>query len=284
LIKRKNRKEKLLELKGKTAIVTGSGRGIGEGIALVLAREGANVVLTARKMDEIAAVAKKIESQGGGAMPFTADSAKKADVQAMAAATVKQFGAIDILVNNAGIEGAPCLTKELSEEQWDRVLGVNLKGVFLCCQAVIPQMMKQKKGRIVNISSTAGIRMTFFGSLDYTVSKHGVAGLNQHLAWELADSNITVNTVCPGGVQTPLMEAGTTPEYRGMTVKRLVPLGRFTTIEEIGEAVSFLASDRAGMITGQMLAVDGGLLTGFGEDLRAVVRKRMEAMKAGGKH
>jgi NAD(P)-dependent dehydrogenase (short-subunit alcohol dehydrogenase family) len=273
-----------VELKGKTAIVTGAGRGIGEGIALVLAREGANVVLTARKMGEIAAVAKKIESQGGKALPFRADSAKKADVQAMAAATVKQFGAIDILVNNAGIEGHPCLTQDLSEEQWDRVLGVNLKGVFLCCQAVIPQMMKQGKGRIVNIASTAAIRMTFFGSLDYTVSKHGVAGLAQHLAWELADSHITVNTVCPGGVQTPLMEASTTPEYRDMTVKRLVPLGRFTTMEEIGEAVSFLASDRAATITGQMLAVDGGLLTGFGEDLRAVVRKRMADLKAGDEH
>ena len=126
--------------------------------------------------------------------------------------------------------------------------------------------------------------MTFFGSLEYTASKHGVAGLNQHLAWELADSHITVNTICPGGVQTPLMDASTTPEYREMTVKRLVPLGRFTTIEEIGEVVSFLASDRAATITGQMLAVDGGILTGFGEDMRAVVRKRMEAMKAGGKH
>jgi len=186
-------------------------------------------------------------------------------------------------VNNAGIEGHPCLTQDLPEEQWDRVLNVNLKGVFLCCQAVIPQMMKQKKGRIVNISSVAGIRMTFFGSLEYTASKHGVSGLNQHLAWELADSHITVNTICPGGVQTPLMEASTTPEYREMTVKRLVPLGRFTTIEEIGEVVSFLASDRAATITGQMLAVDGGILTGFGEDMRAVVRKRMEAMKAGGK-
>src|SRR5512137_963757 len=191
-----------MELKGKTAIVTGAGRGIGEGIALVLAREGANVVLTARKMDEIAAVAKKIESQGGKAMPFKADSAKKADAQAMAAATVKQFGAIDILVNNAGIEGIPCLTKDLSEEQWDRVLGVNLKGVFLCCQAVIPQMMKQNHGRIINVSSVAGIRMSFFGGLDYTVSKHGITGLTQHLAWELADSHITVNAVCPGMVLT----------------------------------------------------------------------------------
>ena len=268
-----------MELKGKTAIVTGSGRGIGEGIALVLAREGARVVVNARKAEECADVVKKIVSSGGKAIAVAADVSKKAEVTAMVAETVKQFGAVDILVNNAGIEGTPCLTKDLSEEQWDRVLSVNLKGVFLCCQAVIPQMMKQGKGRIVNIGSTAGLRMTFFGGPEYTVSKHGVAGLNQHLAWELADSNITVNTVCPGGVQTPLMEANTTSEYREMTVKRLVPLGRFTTIEEIGEAVSFLASDRAAMITGQMLGVDGGILTGFGEDMRAVVRKRMADMQ-----
>src|SRR5512136_770532 len=273
-----------MELKGKTAIVTGSARGIGEGIALVLAREGANVVVNSRKARECENVVQKIVSSGAKAIAVGADVSKKADVTAMVSETIKQFGAIDILVNNAGIEGTPCLTKDLSEEQWERVLGVNLKGVFLCCQAVIPQMMKQGKGRIVNIASTAGVRMTFFGSLDYTVSKHGVAGLNQHLAWELADSHITVNTVCPGGVQTPLMESGTTPEYREMTVKRLVPLGRFTTIEEIGEAVSFLASDRAAMITGQMLGVDGGILTGFGEDMRAVVRKRMADLKSGGKH
>jgi NAD(P)-dependent dehydrogenase (short-subunit alcohol dehydrogenase family) len=269
-----------MELKGKTAIVTGSGRGIGEGIALVLAREGASVVVNARKTKECEGVVQKIVSAGGKAIAVGADVSKKADVTAMVAETIKHFGAVDILVNNAGIEAPPGLAKDLPEEQWDRVLGVNLKGVFLCCQAVIPQMMKQGRGRIVNIASTAGIRMTFFGSLDYTVSKHGVAGLNQHLAWELADSHITVNTVCPGGVQTPLMEATTTPEFRDTTVKRLVPLGRFCTIEEIGEVVSFLASDRAGMITGQMLAVDGGLLTGFGEDLRAVVRKRMADMKA----
>ena len=266
--------------------MTGSGRGIGEGIALVLAREGANVVINDLKIGKDAeGVVRKIISSGGKAIAVAADVTKKDEVTAMAAETVKQFGAIDILVNNAGIEGRPTLTKDLSEEQWDRVISVNLKGVLLCCQAVIPQMMKQGKGRIVNIGSTAGIRMTFFGGPEYTAAKHGVAGLNQHLAWELADSEITVNTVCPGGVQTPLMEAGTTPEYREMTVKRLIPLGRFTTIEEIGETVSFLASDRAAIITGQMLGVDGGLLTGFGEDLRAVVRKRMKEMKdSGGKH
>jgi NAD(P)-dependent dehydrogenase (short-subunit alcohol dehydrogenase family) len=274
-----------MELKGKVAIVTGSGRGIGEGIALVLAREGANVVINDRTLSKDAeGVVKKIVSSGGKAIAVAADVSKKADVTAMAEAVVKHFGAIDILVNNAGIESHPVLTMELKEESWDRVMSVNLKGAFLCCQAVIPQMMKQNKGRIVNIGSVAGLRMTFFGSAEYTASKYGLQGINQHLAWELADSNITINTVCPGAVQTPLMDANTTAEYREMTTKRLIPLGRMTKIEEIGEAVSFFASDRAAMITGQTLAVDGGLLTGFGEDLRPVVRQRMEALKAGGKH
>ena len=127
-----------MELKGKTAIVTGSARGIGEGIALVLSREGANIVVNSRKEKDCKGVVQKIVSSGGKAIAVGADVSKKADVTAMAAETVKQFGAIDILVNNAGIEGHPCLTKDLSEEQWDRIMSINLKGVFLCCQAVIP--------------------------------------------------------------------------------------------------------------------------------------------------
>jgi NAD(P)-dependent dehydrogenase (short-subunit alcohol dehydrogenase family) len=269
-----------MELAGKTVIVTGSARGIGEGIALVLAREGANIVVNSRKPADCAEVVQKITSQGGKAIAVGADVSKKSDVAALVGETVRQFGAVDILVNNAGIEAPPCLAKDLPEQQWDQVLGINLKGVFLCCQAVIPQMTKQGKGRIVNIASTAGIRMTFFGSVDYTVSKHGVAGLTQHLAWELADAHITVNTICPGGVLTPLMEQHTTAEFRDTVAKRLIPLGRMCSIDEIGEAVSFLASDRANMITGQMLAVDGGLLTGFGEDLRPLVRKRMAEAQA----
>jgi 3-oxoacyl-[acyl-carrier protein] reductase len=276
--------ENAMELKGKTAIVTGSARGIGAGIAMVLAREGANVVVNDRKAADCTAVVQKITSAGGKAIAVGADVSQKAEVQAMAEATVKAFGAIDILVTNAGIEATPTLARDLSEEQWDRVLAVNLKGTFLSCQAVLPQMMKQDKGRIINISSIAGIRMTFFGGLDYTVSKHGITGLTQHLAWELADSHITVNAVCPGMVLTPLGEKTTTPEYREMACKRMLPLGRFQTVEEIGEAVSFLASDRAAMITGQMLAVDGGELTGYGEDLRPVIRKRMQEMKAKAAH
>ena len=269
-----------MELKGKTAIVTGSGRGIGEGIAMVLAREGANVVINDHDLNNAKKAVKNIEAAGGTAMPFEADVTKKATLDAMVAATVKQFGGVDILVNNAGIERTPCLLHEMSEQQWDLVLGVNLKGVFLCCKAVLPSMIAKGKGKIINIGSIASIRMTFFGSADYTASKHGVAGLTQHLAWELADSHITVNAVCPGLVQTPGMERATTPQYREMVVKRLIPEGRFSRMDEIGEAVSFLASDRADTITGQLLAVDGGILTGYGEDLRAVVRKRMQEMKA----
>ena len=265
-----------MELKDKVAIVTGSGRGIGEGIAMVLAREGARLVIVDMNLDDATNVVKRIEAGGGKAIATRTDISKKADVEAMVAETIKAFGTIDILVNNAGIEATPCLVRDMLEAQWDRVLGINLKGTFLCCQAVLGPMMAKKSGRIVNIASTAAIRMTFFGSADYTVSKHGVAGLTQHLAWEVADCGITVNSVCPGGVFTPLMAQHTTAEFRDMVSKRLIPLGRMCTIEEIGEAVSFLASDRAQMITGQMLAVDGGLLSGFGEDLRPIVRKRME--------
>ena len=155
-----------MELKGKTAIVTGSGRGIGEGIALVLAREGANLVINDRKITADAeGVVNKIKAMGGKAIAIEADVSKKSEVTAMAETGLKQFGAIDILVNNAGIESHPVLTMELPEEAWDRVINVNLKGSFLCSQAVIPQMVKQNKGRIINIGSTASIRIAFFGAL-----------------------------------------------------------------------------------------------------------------------
>ena len=198
----------------------------------------------------------------------------------MVDATVETFGAVDILVNNAGIESTPQLLKDITEEQWDRVLNVNLKGMFLCCKAVIPVMMEQNNGRIVNINSLAGRRMTFFGSADYTASKHAGAGLTQHLAWELADSNITVNAICPGATLTPLAEQTSTPEYREMVRKRLIPLGRWCTPDDIAGAVIYFASDRADMVTGQLLDVDGGIMTGYGEDLRPVIRQRMEEEQA----
>lgn len=268
-----------MELKGKTAIVTGSARGIGAGIAVAFGREGANVVVNGLNAESCQDTVNQVASRGGKAIAIAANVSKAADVEAMVAATIKQFGGVDILVNNAGIERHPVLLHEMSEEQWDQVLDVNLKGVFLCCRAVLPTMIAKGKGKIVNIASTAGIRMTFFGSVDYTVSKHGVTGLTQHLAWEVADHHINVNEICPGGVVTPLMEKNLTPEFREKVVKRLVPLGRFCNLDDIAEAAVFLVSDKSDMITGQLLAVDGGLLTGFGEDLRPIVRKRMEEEK-----
>ncbi len=269
-----------MELKDKVAIVTGSGRGIGEGIAIQLAKKGVVSVVMDRSLANAQAVVKKIEADGGKAMAVEADVSKRATLQAMVDAVVKKYGRLDILVNNAGIESTPMLVKDIPEEQWDRVQSVNLKGVFLCCQAVIPQMMKQGGGRIINISSLAGRRMTFFGSADYTASKHGVNGLTVHLAWELADSHITVNSICPGAVLTPLAHEGTTEEYRDMVAKRLIPLGRWGTPDDIAGAVTYFASDDAAWVTGQVIEVDGGTMTGYGEDLRAVIRKRMEDMQA----
>ncbi len=269
-----------MELKGKVAIVTGAGRGIGEGIATHLASKGAVSIVVNRTAASGQAVVKKIEADGGQAMAVAADVSKKATLQAMVDAVVEKYGRIDILVNNAGIESTPMLLKDIPEEQWDRVLGINLKGVFLCCQAVIPQMMKQGGGRIINISSLAGRKMSFFGSADYTASKHGVNGLTLHLAWELADSHITVNAICPGAILTPLAHEGTTPEYRDMVTKRLIPLGRWGTPDDIAGAVTYFASDAAAWVTGQIIEVDGGTMTGYGEDLRSIVRTRMAEMQA----
>jgi NAD(P)-dependent dehydrogenase (short-subunit alcohol dehydrogenase family) len=273
-----------MELKGKTAIVTGAGRGIGEGIAKAVAREGANVVVNNRSLDGAEAVASAIERDGGSAIAYQADVTDADGLHAMVDAAVERFGTVDILVNNAGIESTPRLLKDITEAQWDRVLNVNLKGVFLCCRAVIPVMMAQNKGRIININSLAGLRMTFFGSVEYTASKHGGIGLTQHLAWELADNNITVNAICPGATFTPLTEQGTTPEYREMVRKRLIPLGRWCTPDDIAGAVIYFASNRADMVTGQVLDVDGGAMTGYGEDMRPVIRQRMadEQAKARG--
>jgi NAD(P)-dependent dehydrogenase (short-subunit alcohol dehydrogenase family) len=265
-----------MELKDKVAIVTGAGRGAGEGIARVMSREGAKVAVVDIDLDNARRVAQSLDPTGERAVAIRADVARKADTETMVAQALSAFGTMDILVNNAGIEGTPTLLQDLPEEQWDRVMGVNAKGVLLCCQAVLPTMIAKRSGKIVNIGSIAGLRMTFFGSIDYTVSKHAVTGITQHLAWEVADHRINVNAVCPGGILTPWMQENTKPEMREAITRRVIPLGRMCSIEDIGEAVCFLASERANMITGQMLAVDGGVLTGYGEDLRAVLRKRMQ--------
>jgi len=269
-----------MELKDKVAIVTGSGRGIGFGIASVMAREGASVVVMDRNPAQAEEGAAAIRATGGRALAVAADVTNPDQLAAMVAATQKEFGGLDILVNNAGIEAPPKHLADIPEAQWDRVTGINLRGVYLCCKAAIPAITRRGGGAIVNIAWVAGVRMSFFGSADYTAAKHGVIGLTQHLAWELAEYKITVNAICPGAVLTPLAEETSSPEYREMVTKRLIPLGRWCSAEDIGETASFLASPRASLLTGQSVVVDGGVTTGFGEDLRAVVKARMAELSA----
>lgn len=269
-----------MELKGKAAIVTGAGRGAGAGIARVMAREGARIAVVDLDIDAAQRVAAALVASGAEAVAIRADISKQADAQALAEQTQAAFGAIDILVNNAGVGGTASFMRDVTEENWDRVMDVNAKGILFCCQAVLPAMTAAGRGKIVNIDSIAGMRMAFFSSVEYTASKHAVTGLTRHLAWELADLRINVNAVCPGGILTPAIESYATPERRAAIVERVVPLGRFCAPEDIGEAVCFLASARADLITGQLLAVDGGALTGYGEDLRAVLRSRVAEARA----
>jgi NAD(P)-dependent dehydrogenase (short-subunit alcohol dehydrogenase family) len=268
-----------MELRDKVAIVTGGGQGGGEGIARVLAREGAKVAVVDLNIEAAQRVAGSIDPEGKRAIAIRADVTSKEDTEAMAAQTLEAFGTIDILVNNAGVGGGIARVVDVPVDAWDRVMDINVKGILFCCQAVVPTMTERGKGKIVNIGSIAGLRMAFFSSVEYTASKHAVSGLTQHLAWELADKRINVNAVCPGGIMTPAIQAYASPEKREALIKRTKPLGRYCEPEEIGEAVSFLASDRADMITGQLLAVDSGTLTGYGEDLRAVLRQKLEEKK-----
>lgn len=274
-----------MELKDKVAIITGAGRGIGFGIAKVMAREGASVVIADINLETAQSAVAGIVAAGGKAYAVKADVSKPDEIDAMVEAAKAQFGGLDVLVNNAGIEAPPKHLADIPESQWDRVTGINLRGVYLCCKAAIPAITARGGGAIVNIASVAGVRMSFFGSADYTAAKHGVIGLTHHLAWELAEYNITVNAICPGAVLTPLAEEHTTQDYRDMVTKRLIPLGRWCKPEDIAGAAVYLASDRADMVTGQTIDVDGGTMTGYGEDLRPIIRERMAEMQAkAGKH
>lgn len=264
-----------MELSGKVALVTGAGSGIGEAIALRFAREGARIIVNDIDLDRAQDTVSKMETLGGRGFPIKADISSRDDVQSMVEEGVKHLGTIDILVNNAGIGGSSMLIKDMPQEAWDRVMGVNLKGAFLCCQAVIPMMTEKGQGKIVNIASLAARKMSKLGGADYTASKYGVLGLSHHLAFELAAYGINVNVVCPGATLTPLVKSKTTEEFRN-TIAEQVPLGRWINPEDIAEAVLFLASDRAAMITGVVLDVDGGQLLGVASDYSDDLRRREE--------
>jgi len=261
-----------MELKNQIAIVTGAGKGIGEAIALAFAREGAHVVVNDIDSDEAMRVSQRIISMGEKAVPIRADVSIKDQVDHMVKETVKTFGTIDILVNNAGIGGCSRLAKDIPEESWDRVMAINLKGVFLCCQAVAPVMIERQKGKIVNIASLAARRMSFLGGADYTASKYGVLGFSHHLAYELAYYRINVNVVCPGATLTPLVQEKSSQELRDKVASK-IPLGRWCTPEDQAEAVLFLVSERAKMITGHIMDVNGGQLLGFEDYLEDMERR-----------
>lgn len=244
----------------KVVIVTGGGNGMGRATALRFAREGAAVVVADIESDSAARVAQEIRAEGGRALDVFVDVSVRESVAAMVARTVAEYGRVDILCAIAGIAGAiPFL--EISDEKWDRMLAVNLKGVFLCGQEVARQMIKQGTGgKIVNMSSTNGL----VGEAEfahYNAAKFGVVGLTMTMAIELAPYNITVNAVCPGLIRTRLTDDFlANPEFAAEYRKK-IPLGRFGMPDEVAGAFLFLASDDASFITGTTLVVDGGQLT-----------------------
>jgi NAD(P)-dependent dehydrogenase (short-subunit alcohol dehydrogenase family) len=264
-----------MDLKGKAALVTGAGSGIGRAIAIRFSQEGARIIVN--DMDGRAAerTAKEIESLGGQAYHLQANVSMREEVRAMVAKGAARFGTIAILVNNAGTGGASIITKDMPPEAWESTVSVNLNGPFYCCQAVVPGMMEQGGGKIVNIASLAASRMSKLGGADYTASKYGLVGLSHHLAFELAAYRINVNTICPGATLTPLVMSKTTEQFRD-SISKQIPLGRWVAPEDIADAALFLASDRSAMITGVVLGVDGGQLLGIAADYQEDLARRTE--------
>ncbi|MET0959751.1 MAG: 3-oxoacyl-[acyl-carrier-protein] reductase [Psychrobacillus psychrotolerans] len=244
------------KLDGKSAIVTGASRGIGKDIALYLANEGAMVAVNYSGSKERAeAVVEEIKATGGEAFAIQANVDKADDVQNLIKSTLEKFGSIDILVNNAGITRDNLLMR-MKEQEWDDVLNTNLKGVFLCTKAVTRQMMKQRAGRIINITSIVGVSGNA-GQANYVAAKAGVIGLTKSSAKELASRNITVNSVAPGFITTDMTDA--LPEDIKSQMLSQIPLAKFGNPIDIAKAVAFLASEDANYITGQTIHVNGGM-------------------------
>jgi len=249
-----------MKLKGKVAIVTGASQGIGRGISLGLAEAGADVVVNCdRNVNGAETVANEIRALGRRAIVAQADVSKSNDVNRMIQQALRAFGTIDILVNNAGIFISSPI-EDLREEDWDRVIGVNLKGVFLCCQAAGRYMIERKSGgSIINVASISGLMPEINGGA-YTPSKAGVLGLTCLLAVEWAKYGIRVNALSPGPIMTPLQQAAYPSEKLLAARNRAIPMNRHGTPEEMAKVVVFLASDDSSYITGANITADGGSL------------------------
>jgi NAD(P)-dependent dehydrogenase (short-subunit alcohol dehydrogenase family) len=244
---------------GKVALITGAGSGIGRATALVFAKEGAKVVVADIVVAGGEETVRMIKDAGGEAIFVKTDVTRAAEVEALVKKTVETYGRLDCAFNNAGIEGEMAPTADCTEENWDRVVNIDLKGVWLCMKYEIPQMLQQGGGAIVNTASVAGL-VGFQGIPAYVASKHGVNGLTKTAALEYAKSGIRVNSVCPGVIHTPMIERffSTNPQV-SEAMSALEPVGRLGKPEEIGEAVLWLCSDAASFVTGLPMAVDGAL-------------------------
>jgi 3-oxoacyl-[acyl-carrier protein] reductase len=242
-------------LKDKTAFITGGSQGIGRACALVLAEAGANVAVGGRSRDKLTAAAEEIRALGRKALAVPLDVSDPAQVKAAFAEYSREFGRLDILVNNAGVTKDTLLLR-MKAEDWDSVLDTNLKGAFLCTQEAIKLMLRQRYGRIINISSVVG-HTGNAGQANYVASKAGLEGLTKSVAQEVASRNITVNAIAPGFVGTAMTEV--LPEAAKAKLIERIPLGRMGADREIAYGVRFLASDEAGYITGQVLHINGGL-------------------------
>lgn len=245
-------------LQGKTAIITGAGKGIGEAIALLFTRNGANVVLADIDTANNERVLAAVEKAGGSGLALTADAGSSADHKRLVDAAMEKYGRLDIAVNNAGIAGPAALTGDYPEEGWEKVINVNLNGVFYGMRHQIPAMLKGGSGSIVNISSILG-QVSFATASAYVAAKHGVVGLSRNAGVEYARQGIRVNAVGPAFIRTPLLTDNLSDDQL-VGIAGMHPIGRLGTAQEVAELVLWLASDKASFVTASYYAVDGGYL------------------------
>jgi NAD(P)-dependent dehydrogenase (short-subunit alcohol dehydrogenase family) len=255
-------------MQGKVAIVTGAASGIGEACAQAFARAGARVAMFDRDAAALSAAAAAID----GALAVIVDVADRKSVEAGVRATCDAFSGVDVLVNSAGIESTYTIER-MPQQEWDRVIEVNLRGVMLCTQAVVEPMSMRGGGAVVNIASIAGKRISYHGGAAYTASKSGVLGFTRHAAFELGIRRIRVNAICPGPTLTPMIRRNATEAEIARTVKT-IPLGRWVQPSEIASAALFFASDAAAMCTGTSIDVDGGVLVSNGSSYEDYFARR----------
>lgn len=247
-----------MTLSGRVALVTGASQGIGRACALKLAQSGASVALAARGQEKLQALADEITARGGKAAAYPLDVSDEEQIKSTFKAVIAQFGKIDILVNNAGITRDQ-LVMRMKRADWDAVLNTNLTSAYLCTQQAIGSMLKQRWGRVVNVTSIFG-QTGQAGQANYAASKAGLIGLTMAIAREVSSRNITCNAVAPGFIETA-MTSGLAEDFKQSAVK-MIPLGRVGTPEDVANAVAFLASEEASYITGHVLNVNGGMLMG----------------------